>query len=243
VICEKNSRRGIDLTQFRRRRELLVDDGKQRYDQTGRIREGARRQARPRLHWRRVGYFSGDVPYKQPARDDVERPQAEHPQVADAIGNGGADDLGCVATAATTGAAAATAAVGRTIYDLGEQKGGDGHLLRYQREHRLSLRRYIILSMEVEPGPHHRRRGADCAEGGEEGGSQGRRHCFINGRGEGVRIHSLRVGWRNLLRVFLIFAIIVSFMLFLCVFPLVYVLYFEEFLIHDSRGFMILKKF
>ncbi len=25
------------------------------------------------------------------------------------------------------------------------------------------------------------------------------------------------------------------------VFPLVYVLYFEEFLIHDSRGFMILK--
>ncbi len=26
------------------------------------------------------------------------------------------------------------------------------------------------------------------------------------------------------------------------VFPLVYVLYFEEFLIHDSRGFMILKK-
>jgi len=26
------------------------------------------------------------------------------------------------------------------------------------------------------------------------------------------------------------------------VFPLVYVLYFEEFLIHDSRGFMTLKK-
>ena len=55
------------------------------------------------------------------------------------------------------------------------------------------------------------------------------------------KIHSLRVGWRNLVQVSLIFAIIVSFMLF-TVFPLVYVLYFEEFLIHDSRGFMILKK-
>jgi len=44
-------------------------------------------------------------------------------------------------------------------------------------------------------------------------------------------------------RVPLIFAIIVSFLLlFTTVFPLVYVLYFEEFLIHDSRGFMILKK-
>jgi len=53
-------------------------------------------------------------------------------------------------------------------------------------------------------------------------------------------LHSLRVGWRNLMQVSLIFAIIVSFMLF-TVFPLVYVLYFEEFLIHDSRGFMILK--
>ena len=53
-------------------------------------------------------------------------------------------------------------------------------------------------------------------------------------------VHSLRMGWRNLVRVSLIFAIIVSFMLF-TVFPLVYVLYFEEFLIHDSRGFMILK--
>jgi len=44
-------------------------------------------------------------------------------------------------------------------------------------------------------------------------------------------------------RVSLIFAIIVSFMLFTysTVFLLVYVLYFEEFLIHDSRGFMILK--
>ena len=42
------------------------------------------------------------------------------------------------------------------------------------------------------------------------------------------------------MRVSLIFAIIISFMLF-TVFPLVYVLYFEEFLIHDSRGFMILK--
>ncbi len=53
--------------------------------------------------------------------------------------------------------------------------------------------------------------------------------------------HSLRVGWRNLVCVSPIFAIIVSFMLF-TVFPLVYVLYFEEFLIHDSRGLMILKK-
>jgi len=55
-----------------------------------------------------------------------------------------------------------------------------------------------------------------------------------------MNLHSLCVGWRNLVRVSLIFAIIVSFMLF-TVFPLVYVLYFEEFLIHDSRGFMILK--
>jgi len=38
-----------------------------------------------------------------------------------------------------------------------------------------------------------------------------------------------------------IFAIIVSFMLF-TVFPLVYVLYFEEFLIHDSRGLMIFEE-
>jgi hypothetical protein len=37
-----------------------------------------------------------------------------------------------------------------------------------------------------------------------------------------------------------IFAIIVSFMLF-TVFTLANVLCFEEFLIHDSRGFMILK--
>jgi len=44
-------------------------------------------------------------------------------------------------------------------------------------------------------------------------------------------------------QVSLIFAIIVSFMLFRysTVFPLVYVLNFEEFLIHDSHGFMILK--
>jgi len=42
-------------------------------------------------------------------------------------------------------------------------------------------------------------------------------------------------------RVSLIFAIIISFMLF-TVFPLVYELYFEEFLIHDSHGFVILKK-
>jgi hypothetical protein len=41
-------------------------------------------------------------------------------------------------------------------------------------------------------------------------------------------------------RVSLIFAIIISFMLF-TVFTLANVLYFEEFLIHDSRGFMILK--
>jgi len=41
-------------------------------------------------------------------------------------------------------------------------------------------------------------------------------------------------------QVSLAFAIIISFMLF-TVFPLVCVLYFEEFLIHDSRGFMILK--
>ena len=53
--------------------------------------------------------------------------------------------------------------------------------------------------------------------------------------------HSLRVGWRKLVRVSLIFAIIVSFMLY-TVFPLVYLLYFEEFLIQDSRGYMILKK-
>jgi len=53
--------------------------------------------------------------------------------------------------------------------------------------------------------------------------------------------HSLHVGWRNLVQVSLIFAIIISFMLF-NVFPLVYVLYFEEILIRDSRGFMILKK-
>jgi len=41
-------------------------------------------------------------------------------------------------------------------------------------------------------------------------------------------------------RVSLIFAIIISFLLF-TVFTLVYVLYFEECQIHDSRGFMILK--
>ena len=43
------------------------------------------------------------------------------------------------------------------------------------------------------------------------------------------------------MRVSLIFAIIVSFMLF-TVFTLANVLFFEEFLIHNSRGFMILKK-
>jgi len=41
-------------------------------------------------------------------------------------------------------------------------------------------------------------------------------------------------------RVSLIFAIIISFMLF-TMFPLANVFYFEEFLIHNSRGFMILK--
>jgi hypothetical protein len=41
-------------------------------------------------------------------------------------------------------------------------------------------------------------------------------------------------------RVSLIFVIIVSFMLF-TVFTLANVLYFEEFTIHDSRGFMIMK--
>ncbi len=48
-------------------------------------------------------------------------------------------------------------------------------------------------------------------------------------------------GLEEHVRVSLIFAIIVSFMLF-TVFPLVFVLYFKEFLIHDSRGLMILKK-
>ena len=47
-------------------------------------------------------------------------------------------------------------------------------------------------------------------------------------------------GLEEHMRVSLIFAIIVSFMLF-TVFSLANVLYFEEFLIHDSRGFMILK--
>ena len=42
------------------------------------------------------------------------------------------------------------------------------------------------------------------------------------------------------MRVSLIFAIIVSFLLF-TVFTLASVLYFEEFLIHDSCGFMIFK--
>ena len=42
------------------------------------------------------------------------------------------------------------------------------------------------------------------------------------------------------MRVSLIFVIIVSFMLF-TVFTLANVLYFEEFTIHDSSGFMIMK--
>ncbi len=45
-------------------------------------------------------------------------------------------------------------------------------------------------------------------------------------------------GLEEHMRVSLIFAIIVSFMLF-TVFNLANVLYFEEFLIHDSRGFLI----
>ena len=47
-------------------------------------------------------------------------------------------------------------------------------------------------------------------------------------------------GLEKHVQVSLIFAIIVSFVLF-TVFTLVYVLYFDEFLIHNSRGFMILK--
>ncbi len=42
------------------------------------------------------------------------------------------------------------------------------------------------------------------------------------------------------MQVSLIFVTIISFMLF-TVFTLANVLYFEEFMIHDSRGFMILK--
>ncbi len=47
-------------------------------------------------------------------------------------------------------------------------------------------------------------------------------------------------GLEEHVRVSLILAIIVSFMLF-TVFTLANVLYFEEFMIHDSHGFMILK--
>jgi hypothetical protein len=47
-------------------------------------------------------------------------------------------------------------------------------------------------------------------------------------------------GLEEHVRVSLIFATIISFMLF-TVFTLANVLYFKEFLIHDSRGFMILK--
>ena len=47
-------------------------------------------------------------------------------------------------------------------------------------------------------------------------------------------------GLEEHVQVSLIYAIIVSFMLF-TVFTLANVLYFEEFMIHDSRGFMILK--
>ena len=53
-------------------------------------------------------------------------------------------------------------------------------------------------------------------------------------------------GLEDHMQVSLIFAIIVSLMLFtvftvFTVFTLAYVLYFEEFLIHDSHGFIILK--
>ncbi len=47
-------------------------------------------------------------------------------------------------------------------------------------------------------------------------------------------------GLEEHVRLSLIFAIIVSFVLF-TVFTLIYVLYFNEFLIQNSRGFMILK--
>ena len=47
-------------------------------------------------------------------------------------------------------------------------------------------------------------------------------------------------GLEKHVQVSLIFAIIVSFVLF-TVFTLVYALYFNEFLIQNSRGFMILK--
>jgi len=47
-------------------------------------------------------------------------------------------------------------------------------------------------------------------------------------------------GLEEHVRVSLMFAIIVSFMLF-TVFTLVYVLYFKDFLIHYSRGFKISK--
>ena len=47
-------------------------------------------------------------------------------------------------------------------------------------------------------------------------------------------------GLEEHMRVSLIFAIIISFMKF-TVFTLANVLYFEEFMIHDSRGFVILK--
>ena len=48
-------------------------------------------------------------------------------------------------------------------------------------------------------------------------------------------------GLEEHVQVSLIFSTIVSFKLFNTVFTLIYVVYFEEFLIHDSRGFMILK--
>jgi hypothetical protein len=47
-------------------------------------------------------------------------------------------------------------------------------------------------------------------------------------------------GLEEHVQVSLIFALIVSFMLF-TVFTLASVLFFEEFMVHDSRGFMILK--
>jgi hypothetical protein len=52
-------------------------------------------------------------------------------------------------------------------------------------------------------------------------------------------LHSLRMGWRNSAS-FPDFCNNRQFYDIYCVYS-AYVLYFEEFLIHDSRGFMILK--
>ena len=63
-----------------------------------------------------------------------------------------------------------------------------------------------------------------------------------------LRFFQVNLGWtlaacgleEHIMLVSLIFVIFVSFMFFI-VFTLANVLYFEEFLIHDSCGFMILK--